>query len=47
MAEQEILDAEIDPLDYFNNLKNSKHELTDEFLKNLYTNIEVLLKKVQ
>lgn len=45
MAEQEILDTEIDPLDYFNNLKNSKHELTDEFLKNLYTNTEVLLKK--
>lgn len=35
----------IDPTDYFANIKSKKQEITDEFLKQLYTNTESLLKK--
>ena len=40
-----ILDYDVDPEDYFNNLKSKKEETSSEFLENLYTNTESLLKK--
>lgn len=40
----EILDN-MDPEDYFKNLKDKKQETTDEFLQSLYTNTETLIKK--
>lgn len=47
--EQAFLDPKtqqaIDPLDYFTNLKNNTHVVTDEFLTKLYSNVEVLLTK--
>lgn len=46
MAEEIKIENEtIDPEDYFGNLKSKRQETTDEFLKNLYVNMEEMLKK--